>query len=367
MFSELADDSKFILKSDDGNFSFGIDGLIVGRYEFNHREDDGSGSSDSDSGFEITGTRINLRGNLYKDFGYWVRIAADEHGSDPIIDAVMGMWYINDDTTLVAGQFPSLLTRDQGIPVDKLQVAESSPTNYAFDPFGYKGLMMGYHTPRIVYRGIIHDGYRSANNSAFEEPSAKWGVAGQVIGMVVGDKDDWDRFNNFTSRPGSDLAWQINGSFLAQEGDSHDSFTDGSSDLFLGILESSTEGDGWNVYATGYYRYTDMTDEGVSADDFGFVLQGGAWVAKHFELYSRFDITIPDSDRPTKGDEFKTVTAGVNFYPIPRTDNIKVSLEGLYFLDAEASSIVDPNVFSSVRASPAGDQWVIRTQAHIRW
>ena len=78
-------------------------------------------------------------------------------------------------------------------------------------------------------------------------------------------------------------------------------------------------------------------------------------------------MTIPDSDRPTKGDEFKTITAGVNFYPIPRSDKIKVGLEGLYFLDAEASSIVDPNVFSSVRASPAGDQWVIRTQAHIRW
>ncbi len=367
IFPELAHDSRFILESEDGDFSFGIDGLLVGRYELNHREDDGTGSSDTDSGFEVVGTRINFRGKVFEDFGYWVRLAADEHGSSPVVDAAMGMWYINDDTTLVAGQFPSILTRDQGIPVDKLQTTDSSPTNYAFDPFGFKGVMMGYHTPRLVYRGIIHDGYRSLNNSAFDEPSANWGIAGQLSGMAVGDKDDWDRFNNFTSRPGSDFAWQINGGFVLQEGQSHDSNTDSSSDLFLGILESSMEGDGWNLYGEGFYRHTDPSSDGISADDFGFVVQGGAWVAKHIELYSRFDMTIPDSDRPTENDEFKTFTIGSSFYPIPHTDNIKLSLEGLYMVDAEASSIVTPNTISGVRASPEGDQFLIRAQAHLRW
>jgi hypothetical protein len=89
--------------------------------------------------------------------------------------------------------------------------------------------------------------------------------------------------------------------------------------------------------------------------------------AERFELYSRFDMTIPDKDRPTEGKDFKTITAGVGFYPIPHTDNIKLSLEGVYFFDAEADSIVRPNTFTSVRASPAGDQFAIRAQAHLRW
>jgi hypothetical protein len=97
------------------------------------------------------------------------------------------------------------------------------------------------------------------------------------------------------------------------------------------------------------------------------VVQGGAWVAKHFEVYSRFDMTIPDRDRPTEDGDFKTITAGINFYPIPRTDNIKFLFEGLYMFDDEAGSIVEPNTFSSVRASPDGDQWVLRAQAQIRW
>jgi hypothetical protein len=227
--------------------------------------------------------------------------------------------------------------------------------------------MLAYHTPRMVFRGIINDGYRSANNSAFAEPSAAWAFAGQVSGLAVGDEDDWPRFNNFTSRPGGCFAWLLNGAFHVQEGNSHDGNTGSSDDVFLVIAESSMEGDGRNLYASFFYRNTAPLDSNISVDDYGFVLLGGVWVARHFELYSRFDMTIPDSDRPTEGDVFRTLTAGVNFYPIPHTDNIKIGTEMLYMFDAEADSIVEPNVFSSVRASPAGDQLVFRIQTVMQW
>jgi hypothetical protein len=366
IFPELAHESQFLFKAQNGEFSLGIDGTLIGRYELNHRSDDGSGSSNTDQGFQMTGTRINFRGDIYDDFGYWVRFNADAFG-DPSIDAALGFYRINEDMTLVAGQFPSLLNREQGIPADKLQVQESSPTNYTFDPFGYKGVMLAYHTPRMAYRGIIGDGYRSLNNSAFDQPSAKWAVAGQVLGLAVGGAEDWPRFDNFTSRPGSgDLAWLLNAAFHLQEGDSHDSFTESSDDLFLGMVESSLEGDGWNLYASGYYRRTNPS-AGSRVEDYGFVLLGGVWVAKHLEIYSRFDMTIPDNDRPTQNDNFRTLTAGFNFYPIPHTENIKIGSELLYMFDSEADSIVDPNVFDSVRASPDDNQWVFRTQAALRW
>jgi hypothetical protein len=367
VFPELANESQFVLTSEDGDFSLGIDGTLIFRYEVNHREDDGTGSPDTDQGFQMTGTRINFKGKLYEDYGYWVRFNADDFG-DPVIDAALGLYHFNDDTTLVVGQFPSTLTREQGIPADRLQVAESSPTNYTFDPFGYKGVMLEYNTPRMVYRGIVNDGYRSANNAFFDQPSAKWALAGQVSGMAVGGEDDWGRFNNFTSRPGSDLAWLLNAAFHVQEGDTHGGIDETKSDdLFLGVVESSIEGDGWNLYGSGYYRYTDLSSEGISVEDIGFVLLGGTWVAKHFEVYSRYDITIPDNDRTIENDKFRTLTAGFNFYPKPHSDNIRVNAEILYMFDAEATSIVEPNVFSSVRSSPAGDQVVFRTSAVLRW
>ncbi len=367
MFPELADESQFVLKSEDEAFTFGIDGLIVARGEYSHLDDDGTGSSRSDQGFEMTGSRINFRGSVYSKFGYWARLQADEFGADPFFDAFMGIWYVNENTTLVFGQFPSLLTRENGTPVDKLTAIEATPTNFTFSPFGFKGVMLGYHTPRLHFRAIINDGYRSSGNSYFEEPSANWAVAGQVLGMAVGDDDDWQRFNNFTSRPGSDFAWLLNGSFFVQEGASNlDPDGKESDDLFLGIVESSMEGNGWNLYASGYYRRTDSSTEGFEVDDLGFVLMGGLWVSEHFEVYSRFDMTIPDDDRLLENDDFRTVTSGVNYYPLPHTDNIKISTDLVYMFDAEADSIVQPNVFSSVRAG-SDDQWVFRTGAQIRW
>ena len=74
----------------------------------------------------------------------------------------------------------------------------------------------------------------------------------------------------------------------------------GDTDLFLAIAESSMEGDGWNLYNSFFYRYTDPGSDGIRADDFGFVVQGGAWVAKHVEVYSRllhdkFELAYPIS------------------------------------------------------------------------
>ena len=76
---------------------------------------------------------------------------------------------------------------------------------------------------------------------------------------------------------------------------------------------------------------------------------------------------MPDSDRPVESEDFRTLTGGFAFYPISHSNNIKINTEVLYMFDAESESIVQPNVFSSVRASPDGDQWVFRTQASLRW
>ncbi len=96
------------------------------------------------------------------------------------------------------------------------------------------------------------------NNSFFAQPSAKWAVAGQVSGLAIGDEADWPRFDNFTSGRGSgDFAWLLNGAFHVQEGTSHDSNTASSDDLFLGMVESSMEGDGWNLGTSTQVAITD--------------------------------------------------------------------------------------------------------------
>lgn len=359
MFPQLDNESRFVLRTEDDEFEFGIDGLLVGRAEYNYRSDDGTGSSEHDSGFETTGTRINFRGHVYRDYGYWARLQADEFGGDPVFDTLAGIYNFNDQTIMAVGQFANLLTREQGLAVEKIQAVEASPTNSVFDPFAFKGVILGHHTSRFIFRGILNDGYRSFANG-FDEidgPSADWAFAGQVVGMAIGDDNEWQRFNNITSRPGSDFAWQLDAAFHAQ----------GGPDIYLGIVQSSLEGDGWNIYTSGYYRDTDEEFDGVGGEDLGFVFQGGMWTSRHTEVYTRYDITRPDSDRPLEGDSFRTVTAGINYYPRPATDSIKFQGEVLYMFDPEAESLVQPDTLTSVRASPDGGQFVFRTQAQLRW
>jgi hypothetical protein len=76
---------------------------------------------------------------------------------------------------------------------------------------------------------------------------------------------------------------------------------------------------------------------------------------------------MPDNDRLVENEDFKTLSTGINLYPHPHTDNIRFGVEALYMFDAEADSIVEPNTFNSIQASPEGDQWVIRAQGHFRW
>jgi hypothetical protein len=366
LFPELAHDAQFVLSSRRGDFSLAIDGLIMGRWEFNRRKDDGTGSSETDQGFEMTASRIYFQGSVYGDWGYYWRINGDDFG-DPEIDAYVMTWEVAEGTTLVFGQMPSLLTREQALSAHALQVQESTPTNYYFDPFGFKGLMLSYRQPRYIVRAIVHDGFRSLSNSAFDAASADWAVAGQFSYLASGEDGDWGRWNNFTSRPGSSDAWLLSAAFSAQQGSENLDPDGDESDLFWGCVESSWEGSGWNLFGAGYLLHSDPSTIGDEATDWGFVVQGGMWVATHLETYGRFDMTIPDGDRPVENEDFRTITAGVNYYPIPDTDNIKYGLEILYMLDAESESVVEPNVNSSVQASPEGDQVVVRMVFSLRW
>jgi hypothetical protein len=76
-------------------------------------------------------------------WGFFLKLEQELTADGRLIGIVRYGRRFNEDATLVVGQFPSLLNPDQGIPADKLQVQESSPTNYTFDPFGYQGVVVG--------------------------------------------------------------------------------------------------------------------------------------------------------------------------------------------------------------------------------
>jgi len=364
IFPNLTIDSRFVLETEDRDFKLQLDGMVVFRYEVNHQSDDGTGTSGDQHRFNRTGTRVNFRGHVYRDFSYWFRLNFDEDLA--FTDTAVVIYHLNEDVNLAFGQFPAIWLREGATTADLLQTVEASATNTVFDPTAYQGVMLGVHLDKLLLRGLVSDGVFSISDVFNNPTEADYGLGGQVGWMLVGDEDDYTRFANFTSRPGSDFAMLLDASFNWQQGSRNIDPTGLKSDLLLAVAQASLEGDGWNLYSGFMYRYTDPSSDGFRAEDYGFVLQGGAWLCEHFEGYSRFDMTIPDKDRPTEGNDFRTFTTGLIYYPFPESDNIKLTTEFLYMPDAESDSIVEPNRFSSVTPA-AGAQRTVRVQALLRW
>ena len=67
-------------------------------------------------------------------------------------------------------------------------------------------------------------------------------------------------------------------------------------------------------------------------------MQGGVFLTNKTELFARYDIVMPDDGRDSDDDDFSTITAGINHYFVEQSHAAKLTVDVLYFLDAQADS-----------------------------
>jgi hypothetical protein len=86
-------------------------------------------------------------------------------------------------------------------------------------------------------------------------------------------------------------------------------------------------------------------------------------VSEQAELFSRYDLVMPDGDYDA-GDDFATLTFGANYYFIPRSHALKFTGDVMIFLDrqSESASLVLPTTGQGLLASDARGQFVVRLQ-----
>jgi hypothetical protein len=114
-------------------------------------------------------------------------------------------------------------------------------------------------------------------------------------------------------------------------------------DLSLLTTDVSVKGSGWNVFAAAVAREIDETS-GSRFTDWGLLIQGGVFITDQTELFARFDIVLPDSDR-TNGDQFAEYVAGANYFITPESHALKLTGELAIMPDgqADASSLIRPS------------------------
>jgi hypothetical protein len=133
-------------------------------------------------------------------------------------------------------------------------------------------------------------------------------------------------------------------------------------DLFEVTGDVQLEGNGWNAFAAAIFRGTDPA-AGSSRDDLGLVVQGGWMFNDRWEIFGRWDSVVPDDP----GEDFSTITVGVNHYVIPASHAVKFTVDAQYFLDEQGASIVPAGTLVGLLPSAEDGQWVIRAQAQIRF
>ena len=335
-------DGRFFIAGD--GFRLNIGGLLQFRYDLNFRDKNNVGSSADDftHGFQTRRIKVDLNGELNKDWFFRVRLANENgHVTSSSGSAVGTVPGINFDYAYAGykfangwkatwGQFKLPLLREELVSDSKQLAAERSLVNGLFTQGYSQGFEMAYEAE--TWRGFFafSDGLNSANTdfntrqninpggnvSLAVSGQAEYAFTGRVEFMLSGN---WKQFEDFTSAKGSDFGFMLGAAAHYQQSDNTGISTDTDLQTFRYTVDASLEGDSWNLYAAFIGDHSKARKAGATGpdyDDFGVVVQGGWRFAENTEVFARYEGLFLDKDLVGSGNKknFNFVTAGLNQY-----------------------------------------------------
>lgn len=358
-------DGKFFLGSADGNFRLNVGGQIQFRYLANFRDDNFADDpatdrdeSDDDNtlGFQTRRTKLWFEGHIFDpNLYYKVNGAFSRSGGEfELEDAYVGYKFENG-LDLRWGQFKSPFLREELVSSTKQLAADRSNVNEFFNQDRSQGIQVAWAGEQFRAMGMFSDGFNSANTDFNADP-ADFALTGRVEFLAMGD---WKQFDDFTSWRGSSNALMIGGA-IHWETDSEE-VNNSADDFFAYTLDASWESDGWNLYGAFVGSSVDTDTGAGDTDPFGFIVQGGVFVAEDWELFARYDYTDGDNL-----DDFSEFTFGVNYYIHKHA--AKFTADVVWALDETATANGTAAVTSTgtgILASGEQDQFVIRAQFQL--
>jgi Phosphate-selective porin O and P len=343
-----------------------LGGWVTFRYAYNSRDNaPGTDSEDSTQGFQTRYAKLYVKGNLNEAWSYNIQAAFNRSGGDFVLDDAWGQYKADTGWSLRWGQFKAPLLREELVSDNKQLAFDRSVLNSAFTGGRTQGIQFTYEQEMWRFRGMLNDGANQLN-SDIDEENSDFGLTARVEYKGAGD---WKQFEDFTSwQSASGFAWMIGAAAHFQTGGS--TFQDNGvgktddTDVIIYTIDGSLEGQGWNAYAAFVGARVDP-DGGSETDDFGFLIQGGFFVAPQNELFARVDMLLPDSDR-VNDDTFTTISAGWNHYFIPESHAAKLTIGGSFFLDEQTGSdLALPSTATGLLSSGDDGQFTLLAQLQL--
>lgn len=346
--------------SDGGNNTLRAGGYTQFRYLMSFRDEDSAGSQDDFThGFQVRRTRLKFDGTIWDKRLSYVLMGefGRSDGVFTLIDA-FGQYKFDNGVALRWGQFKHPLLRETLVSDTNWLVLEASQAEAVFSQGRSQGVEVSYTGEKWRCMAAIDDGLKTNNTDFTSDKEADFGITGRAEFMFAGKNWDWAK--DFTSWKGSEYSGMVGVAAHYQDGGE----TGGTADTAVAEVTAdvSVEGNGWNAFVAGIWRNTDPAG-GSSTDDFGLVVQGGFFVSDQLEVYGRYDGVFADD---ANGDDFNTLTAGVNYYISPQSHAVKLSADVVYYLDNEgASALVSPTTTTGLLADTEDGQFTVRVQMQV--
>lgn len=332
-----------------------VGGYLQFRYDWNNG--DHAAGDDNTIGFQTARTRVNVSGNVFQDnLTYFVQ-GGWGPGGEGFLEDAFGTWKMENGWWITWGQTKLPLLREELVGDTNQLLAERSGFNWTFSQGRSQGVIFGYRSEQVQFRGAFSDGLGTANTD-FPGMEADFALTGRVDWKFAGQ---WENFDDFTAFRNQEFAGMVGGALHYQGGG--DTVGTADVDVFVATVDVGIEGNGWNAFAAGVWRSVDPAG-GTNLDDFGFLVQGGIFVAEQVEVIGRLDIVIPD-DNNFADDTFTTIAGGINYYVSPASHAAKLTADLQYFLEQASNSIVPVSTTGGLLGSTDDGEWNFRVQMQL--
>jgi len=326
----------------DGTNTLSVGGTIQSRYNISLRDEDTAGENeDFTHGFGYGSVRLRAFGSIWdRNLTYKIQGnfngTGEDNGDGGFVDNdgtfgledAWGRYQFDNGVSVRWGQFRLPLFREVYGVDDEYQLAVDRSINStsAFFSQGYsQGVEVGYQSDSFRVFGAFSDGLSSANTAFNGAGESDYAGTARLEFQVMGT--DWQRWNDFTSWQSAADTGILLGAAVHYESSGETGGTGADEgEIFIGTIDASFEGQGWNIFAAGnWFRNDD--DVADASDNFGAVLQGGIFVTPQAELFARYDGIFFDDDAFGDIDDAHFATAGVNYYISPESHAVKFTAE----------------------------------------
>jgi hypothetical protein len=356
---------KFIIQSEDGNFSISPGIQFQFRY-VNSWRDDGknSGHSDTQSGFEFRRARIGFAGNVFtKDLTYSILLTNNRDTGAVSLDEWWARYKFAPEWSVRAGQFKDPVSHEQMSSSKTFLAVDESLLSSTFLPGKDKvqGINLLYGSSKNPLAGSVAftDGASSLNTDFRDDPSAPgvaqtrpdYGLAGRVEYKLFGD---WKNYSDFTA------LGMKNNLFVIGGGTSYSEVSSQQRVIYTADASYKMT-NGLALYGALIGRYTHDGGAGDDANDWGGLAQAAYLLdGKRWEVFGRYDYLDLDSASVSPGAErnIHELTGGVNYYF--RGHAAKFTLDATYLPNGAPANQTGLGILATSK-----DEVVLRAQFQL--